>query len=91
MAILRNKNSRNDTVTDKSTFKLIFFAYGNGISQSVFIEFLYTLIFNTLPKLKKRTHKLQWIITNINTRQRKWYYFDMYHQYFLLFRGLMKN
>ena len=81
----------HDTVTDKNTFKLILFLYGNEISPNVFIEYIYTFILNTPPKMRKRTHQLQWIITNINTHQHKWYYFDMYHHSFLLFDGLKKN
>ena len=81
----------HDTVTDKNTFKLILFLYGNEISPNVFIEYLYTFILNIPPKMRKRTHQLQWIITNINTHQYKWYYFDMYHHSFLLFDGLKKN
>ena len=77
----------HDIITDKNTFKLILFAYGNGISP----DDLYTLILNTPSKLRKRTHQLQWIITNINAHQHKWYYFDMYHRSFLLFDGLKKN
>ena len=81
----------HDIITDKNTFKLILFAYGNGISPDILIEYLYTLILNTPSKITKRTHQLQWIITNINTHQHKWYYFDMYHRSFLLFDGLKKN
>ena len=80
-----------DTITDKNTFKLTLFAYGNGISPDVLIEYLYTLILNTPSKIRKHTHQLQWIVTNINTHQHKWHYFDMYHQSFLLFDGLKKN
>ena len=57
----------HDTVTDKNTFKLILFLYGNEISPNVFIEYIYTFILNTPPNMRKRTHQLQWIITNINT------------------------
>ena len=78
----------HDTVTDKNIFKLILFLYGNEISPNVFIEYI---ILNTPPKMRKRTHQLQWIITNINTHQHKWYYFDMYHHSFLLFDGFKKN
>ena len=81
----------HDTITDGNTFKLILFAYGNGISPDVLIEYLHTLILNTPSKIRKRTHQLQWIVTNINTHQHKWYYFDMYHWSFLLFDGLKKN
>ena len=81
----------HDTITDKNTFKLILFAYDNGISPDVLVEYLYTLILNTPSKIRKRTHQLQWIVTNINKDQHKWYYFDMYHQSFLLFDGLKKN
>ena len=69
----------HDTITNKNTFKIILFAYGNGISPNVFIEYLYTFILNTPPKIKKRAHQLQWIITNINTHQHKWYCFSMCH------------
>ena len=78
----------HDTITDKNTFKVILFLYDNEISLNVFKEYLYTFILNTPPKMRKRTHQLQWIITNINTHQHKWYYFDMYHHSFLLFDGL---
>ena len=61
----------HDTIIDKNTFKLILFAYGNGISPNVFIEYLYTFILNTHPKISKRTYQLQGIITNINTHQQK--------------------
>ena len=81
----------HDTITDKNTFKVILFLYDNEISLNVFIEYLYTFILNTPPKMRKHTHQLQWIITNINTHQHKWYYFDMYHHSFLLFDGLKKN
>ena len=81
----------HDIITDKNTFKLILFAYGNGISPDVLIEYLYTLILNTPSKIRKGTHQLQWIITNINTNQHKWYYFDMYHQSFLLFDKLKEK
>ena len=67
------------------------FAYGNGISSNVFIEYLYTFILNTSSKIRKRPHQLHWIVTNINTHQHKWYYFDMYLRSFLLFNGLKKN
>ena len=81
----------HDTITDKNTFKVILFLYDNEISLNVFIEYLYTFILNTPPKMRKHTQQLQWIITNINTHQHKWYYFDMYHHSFLLFDGLKKN
>ena len=81
----------HDTIVGKNTFKLILFACGNGISPNVLVEYLYTLILNTPSKIRKRTHQLQWIITNINVHQHKWYYFDMYHRSFLLFDGLKKN
>ena len=81
----------HDTITNKNTFKLTLFAHGNGISPCVLIEYFYTLILNVPSKIKKCTHQLQWIITNINTHQHKWYYFDMYHWSFLLFYGLKKN
>ena len=80
-----------DTITDKNTFKLILFAYGNGISSNVFIEYLYTFILNTSSKIRKHPHQLHWIVTNINAHQHKWYYFDMYRRSFLLFNGLKKN
>ena len=69
----------HNLITDKNTFKLILFAYGSGTSPNVFIEYLYTFILNTLSKTKKRTRQIHWIVTNINTHQHKWYYFDMYH------------
>ena len=81
----------HDTITDKNTFKLTLFAHGNGISPYVLIEYLYTLILNIPSKIKKRTHQLEWIVTNINTYQHKRYYFDMYHWSFLLFDGLTKK
>ena len=81
----------HDTITDKNTFKLILFAYGNGISSNVFIEYLYTFILNTSSKIRKHPHQLHWIVTNINAHQHKWYYFDMYRRSFLLFNGLKKN
>ena len=74
----------HDTITDKNTFKLILFAYGHRILPDVLTEYLYTLILNTLSKIRKCTHQVQWIITNINTYQHKWYYSDMYHRPFLL-------
>ena len=80
-----------NTITDRNTFKLILFAYGNGISLKVFIEYLYTFILNTPSNIKKRTHQIHWIVTNINTHQHKWYYFDMYHRSFLLLNGFKKN
>ena len=43
----------HNPITDKNTFKLIFFAYGNGISPNVFIEYLYKFILNTSSKTKK--------------------------------------
>ena len=81
----------HDTITDKNTFKLILFAYGNRIFPDVFIQYLYTFIPNTPSKIRKRTHQLQWIITNINTHQHKWYYFDMCDWSFLLFDGIKRN
>ena len=45
----------HNPITDKNTFKLILFAYGNGISPNVFIEYLYTFILNT-PSKTKETH-----------------------------------
>ena len=81
----------HDTITDKNTFKLILFAYGNGIFPDVLIQYLYTFIPNTPSKIRKRTHQLQWIITNINTHQHKWYYFDLCDWSFLLFDGIKKN
>ena len=58
----------HNPITDKNTFKLILFAYGNGIFPNVFIEYLCTFIFNTPSKTKKHTHQIHWIVTNINTR-----------------------
>ena len=81
----------HNTITNKNTFQLILFAYGNEISPNVFIEYLYTFILNIPSKIKKRTHQIHWIVTNINTHQHKWYYFDMYHQSFLFFDALEKN
>ena len=69
---------KHDTIMNKNTLKLTPFAFSNGISPNVFTEYHYTFILNTPPKIGKRTHQLQWIITNINTHQHKWYYFDMY-------------
>ena len=48
----------HNTITDKNTFKLILFAYINGISQNVFTEYLYTSILNTSSKIKKRTNQI---------------------------------
>ena len=79
---------KHNTITDKNTLNLILFAYVNGISSNVFMEYLYTFILNTLSKIRKRTHQLYWIVTNINT---KWYNFDMYHRSFLPFNVLKKN
>ena len=45
----------HDTITDKNTFKLIPFAYGNGILPNVFIDYLYTFILITLSETRKRT------------------------------------
>ena len=81
----------HNTITDTNTFKLLLFAYGNGISPNVFIEYLYTFILNTPSKIKKRTHQIHWILTNINTHQHKWYYFDMYHRSLLFLNGCKKN
>ena len=44
----------HDIITDKNTFKLILFAYGNGISPDVLIEYLYTHSQYTLKN--KKTH-----------------------------------
>ena len=49
---------KHNPITDKNTLKLILFAYGNGISPNVFMEYLRTFIFNTPSKTKKRTHQL---------------------------------
>lgn len=62
---------KHDTITDKNTFKLILFPYGNGISPNVFTEYPYTFILNTPTKIRKRTHQLHLIVTNINTHQHK--------------------
>ena len=82
---------KHDTITNKNTFRLILFQYGNGISSNFFIEYLYSFMPNTPSKIRKRTLQLHWIVTNTNTHQHKWYYFDMYHQPFLLFNCLKKN
>ena len=81
----------HNTVTDRNTFILLLFAYGNGISPNVFIEYLYTFILNTPSKIKKRTHQIHWILPNINTHQHKCYYFDMYHRSLLFLNGCKKN
>ena len=39
--------SEHNPITDKNTFKLILFAYRNGISPNIFTEYLYTIILNT--------------------------------------------
>ena len=80
-----------NTITDRNTFKLLIFAYGNGTSSNVFIEYLYTFILNTTSKIKKRTHQIHWIFTNINKHQHKWYYFEMYHRSLLSLNGCKKN
>ena len=49
----------HDTITNKNTFTLILFPYGNGISPDVLIKYLYTLILNTPSKIRKRKHQLQ--------------------------------
>ena len=81
----------HDTITDKNTFKLILFANGNGISPNVFIKCFYSFIVNKPSKIRKPTHQIHWIVININTHQRRWYYFDMHHRSFLLFSGLTKT
>ena len=70
---------------------LILCVYGNGTSPNVFIEYLCAFSLNRPPKIRKSTHQLRWMITNINTQQNKWYYFDIYHRSFLLFIGLKKT
>ena len=40
---------KHDTITNKNTFKLTPFAYGNVISPNLFIEYHYTFILNTPP------------------------------------------
>ena len=54
---------KHDTITDKNTFKLILFAYDNGIFPNVITEYLYTFILNTPSEIKKHTHQLHWIVT----------------------------
>ena len=46
----------HNPITDKNTFKLILFVYGNEISPNVFIEYFYEFILNTPSKTKKGTH-----------------------------------
>ena len=48
---------------------LILCVYGNGTSPNVFIEYLCAFILHRPPKIRKSTHQLRWIITNINTQQ----------------------
>ena len=50
----------HNPITDKNTFKLILFVYGNEISPNVFTEYLYMFILNTPSKTKKRTHQIHW-------------------------------
>ena len=50
----------HNPITDKNTFKLILFAYGNGISPDVFMQYLYTFVLNTPSKTKKRTTQIHW-------------------------------
>ena len=78
---------KHDTITNKNTFKLNLLTYGNGISPNIFTEYLYTFILNTPSKIRKCTHQIHWIVTNINMHQHRWYYFDMYHQSSLFFNG----
>ena len=81
----------HNTITNKNTFTVILFAYGNGVSPNIFIEYLYSFILNTPAKTKKRTQQIYWIITNVNTHQHKWYYFDIHHRSFLFLNDLKKN
>lgn len=76
---------------DTNTFRLILLAYDNGISSNVFTEYLYTFIVNNPSIITKRTHQIHWIVTNINTHQHKWHYFDIYHRPSLFFNGLEKS
>ena len=81
---------KHDTTTNKNTFKLIFFAYGYGISQNVFMKYLYMLIVNTPSKVKKATHQILWIILNIDIDQQM-ALFDMHDQSFLFLNNFQKN
>ena len=81
----------HNTIINKNTFTVILFAYGNGVSPNIFIEYLYSFILNTSAKTKKRTQQIYWIITNVNTHQHKWYYFDIHHRSFLFLNDLRKN
>ena len=47
----------HNTIAEKNTFKLILFAYGNGISPNTFIEYLYRFILNIPSKKKKKRKK----------------------------------
>ena len=45
----------HDTITNKNTLKLTPFVFRNGISPNVFMEYYYTFILNTPPKISKCT------------------------------------
>ena len=47
----------HNTIAEKNTFKLILFAYGNGIFPNTFIEYLYRFILNIPSKKTKQKKK----------------------------------
>ena len=49
---------KHDTIINTNTFRLIIFAYDNGISPNVFMKYLYMLILNTPGKTKKRMYQM---------------------------------
>ena len=76
---------------DKNTFKTNFLC----LWQWNFPKRFYRIPphFHSQYTLKtKKTHTSNTLDTqSINTHQYRWYYFDMYHQSFLLFNSLKKN
>lgn len=84
----------NKPLTDKSTFVLFLFLYGNGCPPTVIFKWVLSSQFWALhPEIqaKKRERQMKWIMNNIAQKKNVWYYFDMHHKKIMYFNGQIKN
>ena len=65
----------DNPITDKNTFQLLLFFFGNGCSPQLTFELIYAS-HPTNTKINKRFFQLKWIANNLENKKNIWYYFE---------------
>ena len=66
-------------ISDKNTFKLLTFFYGNGCAPTPIFKFIHASYNWDKSKQKKRFYQIKWICNNLTSNAHKWYYWYITH------------